>query len=139
MKKGTAMLLALFFLMAIFMLGSTLLFSSRSRRMERYNYTQHLQLFYIAEAGVEHAFHLLKEHSYAKRFYLPAGGSALGEAFSTGRYAVEFNDSGANQVLIISRGVLGEKALTLKAEALFKTWTENRVRYEKWELTYIQE
>ena len=102
-KRGTFLIMSILMLVVLFMLGSVFIFSTRSRRFERVSYITHIQLFYIAEAGIIKGFHMLKANSFQNRFYLPNKGYQKKDKFSDGYYILNMKDiNGKNNVLLES-------------------------------------
>jgi len=149
-KRGSTLLIALTVLLFAFLMGSMLLFSARSRRFERNEYLEHLQLFYAADAGITAGFHRLKAHSYKKRFYFPNKSGKISGKLSDVNYDVILKDEDQGKqtgVIIKSVASLGSREITLTAKAIFKRHEKiienneyylKRKIYELWELVYTK-
>lgn len=134
-KKGTALILALFGILFTFMLGSTLIMSTRSRRAERAFYQEYNQDYYSAYAGISTAFHLLSKLPYENRFYAPEKSITFTSDLNGDSEITLYDDDiSSTTVIIESRVKLKNSFLTLQSRAVFTSWWVNKRRYWKWEL-----
>jgi len=149
-KKGSTLLIALTILIFAFLMGSMLIFSARSRRFERNEFVEHMNLYYAAESGIIKAYHRLKNNSFERRFYFPKKTCKIKGNINSINYEVSLTDgrdSKSHSVLISSTAYFGSREITIDAKAYFKRREKiiennpyylKREIYELWELAYIK-
>lgn len=147
-QKGSSIAIVLIVILIMGMIISTLIFTNRSHRKERSILETNIKLFYIAESGINHAFHKLLKNNYDNNFYAPLPNGKLNGKCGNGDYSVKLNNIIYNDkkaVKIISKAVLNKKEKVLEAIATFTssrrikmycTYFCDEEVIEKWDLQY---
>ncbi|MGM0607726.1 MAG: hypothetical protein ACQESP_04810 [Candidatus Muiribacteriota bacterium] len=116
-KKGSTIIIVLALITIFSILGISLLMSTSQADHERQRLISQHQLKYIAEAGITHGFHSLKDID-ASEF---EGYKEFQKDFSDGSYTVimEVDSSNSNIININSTGKINKQSMEKSAEAHF--------------------
>ena len=117
-KKGSTIIIVLALISIFSMMGVMMLMSNSQTDKERSFLIDTNQLFYIAESGINHAFHKLKGHSMDTLWFSQED-SFEKEFGKNGAYKIDYSldDTDGNMINIICTATLGKRQLIREAKA----------------------
>ncbi|MFA5480106.1 MAG: pilus assembly PilX N-terminal domain-containing protein [Candidatus Muiribacteriota bacterium] len=116
-KKGSTLVIILALIGVFSILGVSLLMSNSQTDKERKFIINQQQLYYVAEAGLTHAFHKLKTHTPSDLWFEEEG--KISAKLDSGSYDVTLVLVDKNSVEIKSTATLGKSKITRTATAKF--------------------
>lgn len=145
-KKGSIIPIVLGIIVVVSVLGIAMLQSMKQRRQSRHDYEELLLVDYVAQAGIQKAYHLLLASDWESRFYL-SGANELKGKLESGMYEVTVEDDSTRgmSVKITSTGYIGKKKKTIiasaryfsKEEIVAENYLVRKILHQSlWQLTY---
>ncbi len=111
-NRGSILLYVLFAMSILMLLGSVFLSYTLSELRIAQNFTQNMQAYYAAEAGIELAISFISSGSV-----LQEGSSLLSGSLGDARYETVV-ETGEGVLTLISRGVAGTAVQVVRAEVI---------------------